>query len=126
MTSLSATIRETKTKGEINSLRAKGFVPCIIYGGVEKNQKIYINKKIIKNLINSENFLSNKMSLEINGKEEKVLPREISFDPVTDEPLQAINKHRSRNKDGNNSFLLLAPRIRMLVCVSGMATSVLS
>ena len=27
------------------------------------------------------------MSLEINGKEEKVLPREISFDPVTDEPL---------------------------------------
>ena len=87
MTSLSATIRETKTRGEINSLRAKGFIPCIIYGGVEKNQKIYINKKIIKNLINSENFLSNKMSLEINGKEEKVLPREISFDPVTDEPL---------------------------------------
>ena len=87
MTSLSATIRETKTRGEINSLRAKGFIPCIIYGGAEKNQKIYINKKIIKNLINSENFLSNKMSLEINGKEEKVLPREISFDPVTDEPL---------------------------------------
>ena len=51
MTSLSATIRETKTRGEINSLRAKGFIPCIIYGGVEKNQKIYINKKIIKNLI---------------------------------------------------------------------------
>ena len=87
MISLSATIRETKTRGEINSFRAKGFIPCIIYGGVEKNQKIYINKKIIKNLINSENFLSNKMSLEINGKEEKVLPREISFDPVTDEPL---------------------------------------
>ena len=56
MTSLSATIRETKTRGEINSLRAKGFIPCIIYGGAEKNQKIYINKKIIKNLINSEIF----------------------------------------------------------------------
>ena len=40
MTSLSATIRETKTRGEINSLRTKGFIPCIIYGGVEKNQKI--------------------------------------------------------------------------------------
>ena len=87
MTSLSATIRETKTRGEINKLREKGFIPCIIYGGTEKNQKIYINKKIVKNIINSENFLSNKMSLDINGKEEKVLPREISFDPVTDEPL---------------------------------------
>jgi len=40
MTSLSATIRETKTRGEINSLRATGIIPCIIYGGVEKNQKI--------------------------------------------------------------------------------------
>ena len=87
MNSLTATIRETKTKGEVRNLRTKGFVPCIIYGGEEKNQKIYINKKVIKNLIHSENFLSNKMSLDINGKEEKVLPREISFDPITDEPI---------------------------------------
>ena len=64
MTSLSATIRETKTKGEINSLRAKGFIPCIIYGGAEKNQKIYINKKYkiikkcLRNIIKKKNFLN--------------------------------------------------------------------
>tara|TARA_B100000315_G_scaffold215220_1_gene214382 strand:+ start:3277 stop:4017 length:741 start_codon:yes stop_codon:yes gene_type:complete len=87
MTSLSATIRKTKTRGEVNKLREKGFIPCIVYGGTKENQKIYINKKTIKNFISSENFLSNKMSLDINGNEENVLPREISFDPVTDEPL---------------------------------------
>ena len=39
MNSLEATIRNSKTKGEINSLRQKGDVPAIIYGGTEENQK---------------------------------------------------------------------------------------
>ena len=52
MTSLNATIRETKTKGEVNKLREKGFIPCIVYGGTKENQKIYINKKTIKNFLN--------------------------------------------------------------------------
>ena len=51
MNSLSATIRETNTKGQVNQIRANGEVPCIIYGGEEKNQKIKISKKEIKNLI---------------------------------------------------------------------------
>ena len=37
--------------------------------------------------INSENFFSAILSLEIDGKEEKVLPRDISYDPISDEPI---------------------------------------
>ena len=40
MNSLEATIRNSKTKGDINSLRQNGDVPAIIYGGTEENQKI--------------------------------------------------------------------------------------
>ena len=46
MKSLEATIRNSKTKGDINSLRQNGDVPAIIYGGTEENQKISLSKKI--------------------------------------------------------------------------------
>ena len=64
-----------------------GFIPAILYGGNEQNQKISLNKNSIKNLISSENFLSNILNLDIEGKKEKVIPRDISFDPLSDEPI---------------------------------------
>jgi len=87
MSLLAATIRETKTKGEVKSLRNKGMVPGIIYGGEEPNQKISVSVKEVKNLLNKENILSNIISINIDGKEQKVLPRVIDFDTVTDEPI---------------------------------------
>ena len=59
MSLLAATIRETKTKGEVKLLRSKGMVPGIIYGGEEPNQKISVSVKEVKNLLNKENILSN-------------------------------------------------------------------
>ena len=87
MNSLEASIRNTKTKGEINSLRQKGEVPAIIYGGTEENQKVSLSKKQIKNLIEQENFLSNIITLNINGQSVKVLPREVSYDTLSDDPI---------------------------------------
>ena len=87
MSLLAATIRETKTKGEVKSLRNKGMVPGIIYGGEEPNQKISVSVKEVKNLLNKENILSNIISINIDGKEQKVLPRIIDFDTVTDQPI---------------------------------------
>ncbi len=87
MSTIEATIRDTKTKGQVNDLRNKGNVPGIIYGGELPNEKISITTKEIKNLINKENFLSNVISINLDGKEQKVLTRNISFDTVTDEPI---------------------------------------
>ena len=87
MATLNAKKRETKTSGDINKLREDGFVPGILYGGSEQNKKISLNKNSIKNLIDSENFFSAILNLNIDDKEEKVLPRDISFDPLSDEPI---------------------------------------
>ena len=87
MSIIQATIRETKTKGQVNDLRSKGNVPGIVYGGELPNEKISITTKELKNLINKENFLSNVISINLDGKEQKVLTRNISFDTVTDEPI---------------------------------------
>ena len=87
MIHIDATLRDTKTKSDIRNLRLKGMVPAIVYGGEEKNQKIYLSKKKINTLINSDSFLSNVLNIEISGKQEKVVPREITFNPVSDEPI---------------------------------------
>ena len=87
MNSIEATIRNTNTKGEINTLRKKGIVPGIIYGGKNENQKVSVSTKEVKNLLEKENFLSNVLSLKLEGKNQNVLPREIKYDIITDEPI---------------------------------------
>ena len=87
MISIDANTRENKTKGELSAIRDKGDVPAIIYGGKEKNEKISISKKLLKLTIEKENFLSNIVSLKLNGKNQNVLPREVVYDVLTDEPI---------------------------------------
>ncbi|MDC3135825.1 50S ribosomal protein L25/general stress protein Ctc [Candidatus Pelagibacter sp.] len=87
MISLDANIRNNKTKGELNTLRQSGNVPAIIYGGENDNEKISISKKTLKLTIEKENFLSNIITLKLNGKDQNVLPREVIYDVLTDEPI---------------------------------------
>ena len=87
MNSLEASIRNTKSRGEVNALRQDGKVPAIVYGGTEENQKVSLSKKEVKFLINQENFLSNIITLNIDGNSIRVLPREVSYDTLSDEPI---------------------------------------
>ena len=86
MISLEANIRTDKTKGQLNAIRNSGNVPAIIYGGKNENQKIFISKKLLKTLIEKENFLSNIITLSVDGKSQNVLPREVKYDILSDEP----------------------------------------
>ena len=86
MNTLEANIRSTKTKGELNTLRSQGNVPAVIYGGQDKNQNISVSKKTLISLLERENFLSNIIKLKIDGKDQNVLPRDVKFDILSDEP----------------------------------------
>ena len=86
MNSLDANIRNNNTKGQLNDIRSSGSVPAIIYGGKDQNQKISISKKLLKALIDKENFLSNIITLNIDSKPQNVLPREIKYHILSDEP----------------------------------------
>ena len=87
MSILEANIRNTQTAGELKVIRNQGNVPGVVYGGSEKNQNVSISKKILNSLIEKENFLSKIIKLKIDGKEESVLPKQISFDVITDDPI---------------------------------------
>ena len=87
MISLDANIRNTKTKGELSTLRNNGGVPAVIYGGEAQNETVSISKKLLKSLIDNENFLSNIVTLNVDGKTQNVLPREIKYHIISDEPI---------------------------------------
>ena len=86
MNSLEANIRKNITKGQLNAIRNSGNVPAIIYGGDNENQKVFISKKKLKFLIEKENFLSSIITLDVDGKPQNVLPREVKYHIISDEP----------------------------------------
>ena len=87
MNNLKATKRDNASSGSTNKLRASGFIPAILYGGKNPNQKISIEKKAVREIIKSDNFLSKVLELEIEGKKEKVLPRDVAYHVVSEEPI---------------------------------------
>ena len=87
MSNLKATKRDNTSSGSTNKLRATGLIPAILYGGKNPNQKISIEKKSIRDIINTDNFLSKVLELDIEGKKEKVLPRDIAYHVVSEEPI---------------------------------------
>ena len=87
MSNLKAIKRDSSSSGSTNKLRSNGLIPAILYGGKDPNQKISIEKKAVKDVINSDNFLSKVLELDIEGKKEKVIPREVAYHVVSDEPI---------------------------------------
>ena len=86
MNSLDANTRDSKSKGDVRSLRLAGNIPGIVYGGPEQNQKITVLKKTVKSLLDKGSFLSNIITLNLDGKPQNVLPREVSYNVLSDEP----------------------------------------
>jgi large subunit ribosomal protein L25 len=87
MNTIKATKRDTSTTGQLKKLRASGFVPAILYGGKDPNANISIEKKNIKNIIDSDAFLSAVIELDVDGSKFKVIPRDVAFNVVSDEPI---------------------------------------
>jgi large subunit ribosomal protein L25 len=87
MSNLKAIKRENTSSGSNNKLRSEGLIPAILYGGKDSNQNISVQKKDLKNLVNSDTFLSKVLELDIDGKKEKVIPRDVAFHVVSEEPI---------------------------------------
>ena len=87
MSNLKAIKRENTSSGANNKLRSEGLIPAILYGGKDINQNISVKKKDLENLVNSDTFLSKVIELDIDGKKEKVIPRDIAFNVVSEEPI---------------------------------------
>ena len=73
-----------KETGSTNSLLTKGMVPGIIYGKGSEPTKIALEDKILSKLMNTGSFYSTIIDIDINGKVEKILPKQLQYHPVSD------------------------------------------
>ena len=87
MNILKATKRVIDSSARVNKLRSDGFIPAILYGGKKNNINISLKKLSIQDLIKTETFMSKVVDLEIDGNAEKALPKDVAYDPVSDEPM---------------------------------------
>ena len=83
MESYKAVLR-SKENGSNKTLLKKGFVPGIIYGKGSDPTKIAFENKALNQLMRSGSFYTKIIELEIEGKIEKILPKQLQYHPVTD------------------------------------------
>src|SRR5579871_1912713 len=84
---LAAVTRSGTGKGAARSVRREGRVPAVIYGGGVKPEPISVDFKDVNKLIYAGHFLTTIFELEMDGRKERVLPRDYQFDVVTDRPI---------------------------------------
>jgi len=77
-------LERKKDTGSTKSLLTKGMVPGIIYGKGSEPTKIALEDKILKKLMNSGSFYSTIIDIDISGKVEKILPKQLQYHPVSD------------------------------------------
>ena len=77
-------IHRSKDSGSTNSLINKGMIPGIIYGKGTEPTKIAFENKVLQKLMNSGSFYSQIIDIDVNGKIEKILPKQLQYHPVTD------------------------------------------
>lgn len=78
--------RERAGKGASRAIRRAGRVPAVVYGAKKDPEMVSIDKIDLIKAIRSSAFLSTVYEIKVNGKAQQVLPRDIHFHPVTDEP----------------------------------------
>jgi large subunit ribosomal protein L25 len=77
-------IERSKDTGSTNSLLNKGMIPGIVYGKGTEPIKIAFENKVLLKLMHSGSFYSTILDLDLEGKTEKVLPKQLQYHPVTD------------------------------------------
>ena len=99
MNILKATKRTNISTGQLNKLRSDGFIPAVLYGGKKNNLNISLKKLSLQDFMKTETFMSKVFNLDIDGSPEKVLPKDIAYDPVSDQPIHIQQSRVHHNVD---------------------------
>jgi large subunit ribosomal protein L25 len=84
---LKATAREGTGKLANRALRAKKLVPGVVYGGEGGPANVALEYKLVWQHYQTGHFLSTVYLLDVDGKKERVIPRDVQVDPVRDFPV---------------------------------------
>ncbi len=83
---LAAETREQVGKGASRLLRREGRVPAVIYGNKQEPLSIHVEEKALMRLLMTGHFMNSVVMVDAGGKQIRTLPKDVSFDAVTDRP----------------------------------------
>ncbi len=96
---LSAEPRERAGKGASRALRREGRVPAVIYGDNQEPVTIHVEERALVKLLMTGHFMNSVIEVEVGGKKQRTLPKDVAFHPVKDRPLHVdfmrLNKNSS-------------------------------
>lgn len=84
---LQAKQRECFGKGNSRALRRAGEIPCSVYGGNQSPLGVSLEQGLVSKRCCRGDFFSRVLELDLHGQKVMVLPKEVQYHPVTDQPL---------------------------------------
>lgn len=79
--------RERTGTGGARATRNSGLIPGVLYGGPRGAVPIEVAKADVLQALRSGKFLSHMIELNHQGERQPVIPRDIQFHPVSDQPI---------------------------------------
>ena len=86
-TELKATARPRAGKGAARQARREGKVPAVIYGDSQPPETIALDYNELWKQVLKGHFTSTVFEIDVEGKKNRVIPRDLQVDPVKDRPI---------------------------------------
>ena len=83
---LSAETRDKAGKGASRELRRQNRVPAVIYGNKQEPELIHVEEKALVKLLMTGHFSNSVVEIELGGKKQITVPKDVAFHPVSDRP----------------------------------------
>ena len=83
---LSAETRDRAGKGASRELRRQNRVPAVIYGIKQEPELIHVEEKALIKLLMTGHFSNSVVEIELGGKKQITIPKDVAFHPVSDRP----------------------------------------
>lgn len=87
VTQIDAIARPRAGKGAARQVRREGNIPAVIYGNNKDPITVALKSNELRKLIAKGRFFASVFDVQVDGKTERVLPRDVQFDPVMDYPI---------------------------------------
>jgi large subunit ribosomal protein L25 len=84
---LPAEARDRAGKGASRALRRDGRVPAVVYGEKKEPLSIHVEEKLLTKMLSTGHFMNSVVMIELEGKPNRTLPKDVQFHPVTSRPV---------------------------------------
>jgi large subunit ribosomal protein L25 len=84
---LPAEARQRAGKGASRALRRDGRVPAVIYGEKKEPLSVHVEEKLLAKMLSTGHFMNSVIMVEVGGKPNRTLPKDVQFHPVTSRPI---------------------------------------